>query len=221
MGFFGYLSQHLGTQLHYFGRHFELIAITLAIGSLIGVIVGIAVYQTNLPLRFALKVATVLLTIPSLAAFGVLVATPIPLVIDAYIPLVAYSLLPIINNTVTGLQGVNSSVIESAKGIGMGRWRRLFSIELPLAWPVILAGVRIATLVDVGIAAIAAYVGAPGLGQDIVKGTNNIGVPFALWVTLYGVFGITIVGLILDLLLYGVGKLTTSRGLSTKRRLSV
>ncbi len=97
--------------------------------------------------------------------------------------------------------------------MGMSRWRRLFEIELPLAWPVILTGVRVSTLIIVGIAAIAAYVNGPGLGEDIFQGISRIGSATALNLVLGAVLAIVLLALIFDGFFALLGKFTTSRGL--------
>ena len=86
------------------------------------------------------------------------------------VALVMYSLLPIVANTIVGLREVDPAIVESAQGMGMSRAQRLLRIELPLAWPVILTGMRVSTLIALGIAAIGAYINGPGLGNDIFDG---------------------------------------------------
>ena len=86
------------------------------------------------------------------------------------VALVMYSLLPIVGNTIVGLREVDPAIVESAQGMGMSRGQRLWRIELPLAWPVILTGMRVSTLITLGIAAIGAYINGPGLGNEIFAG---------------------------------------------------
>jgi osmoprotectant transport system permease protein len=97
--------------------------------------------------------------------------------------------------------------------MGMSRWSRLFRIELPLAWPVIITGLRVSTLIIVGIAAIAAYVNGPGLGEDIFQGISRIGSAVALNLVLGAVLAIILLALLFDGFFAVLGKLTTSRGL--------
>jgi osmoprotectant transport system permease protein len=155
------------------GEHLVLVLLSTLIAVAIGVPLGVAL--TRRP-RFAkpiLGFANVVQTIPSLALFGFLI--PLPLIggigaRTAIAALVVYALLPILQNTYTGVLSVDPAVIEAATGIGMTPRQRLRSVELPLALPVVLAGVRIATVVSIGLATIAAAIGAGGLGVLIYRG---------------------------------------------------
>ena len=124
-----------------------------------------------------------------------------------------YALLPIVRNTVAGLDSVDAGVSRAARGMGMGPWRRFVRIELPLAWPVVLTGVRVSTQVVVGIAAIAAFVNGPGLGNEIFRGLRSLGSPFALNFVLGGTLGIVIVALLFDAAFLLLRRLTMSRGI--------
>ncbi|MQB02145.1 MAG: ABC transporter permease subunit, partial [Actinobacteria bacterium] len=153
------------------------------------------------------------LTVPSLALYAILVTTfglgwqPV------LFALTLYALLPIVRNTVTGLLGVDPAIVESAQGMGLGRTQRLFRIELPLAWPVILTGVRVSTMIIVGIAALGAIVNGPGLGDLIFDGLNRAGTAFALNFALAGFVGVIVLGAVLDGLFSLLSRLTTSRGI--------
>jgi osmoprotectant transport system permease protein len=124
-----------------------------------------------------------------------------------------YGLLPIVRNTVVGLREVDPAVVESAMGMGMGRAARLLRIELPLAWPVILTGMRVSTLLLVGIAAIGAYINGPGLGQDIFSGLAHIGGASALNEVLGGTLGIVILAVLFDLVYVLISVLTIPKGI--------
>jgi osmoprotectant transport system permease protein len=183
-------------------------------GVLIGVSLGILGFKVPRLRTGVLTVASVMLTIPSLALFGLM----IPLLgIGFWAPTVGvmlYSLLPIARNTVSGLASVDPAIAESARGMGMGTFRRLLSIELPNAWPVILAGVRVATQLAVGILAVAVIVGGPGLGEEIYqRGIRRIGSTGALNALLGGTAAIIFVAVAFDLLFVGIGRLTTSKGI--------
>jgi osmoprotectant transport system permease protein len=147
--------------------HAVLVAISLAIAIVIGVSLGVLVYRRERAANIALGVTSTFLTIPSFALFGLF----IPIFGLGYTPavvaLVMYALLPILRNTVTGLRSVDPAISESAQGMGMNYWQRLLRVDMPLAWPVIIAGVRVSTMLLMGIAAIAAVVNGPGLGEDI------------------------------------------------------
>jgi osmoprotectant transport system permease protein len=172
----------------------------------------VLVYRRDRAARMAIATAGVFLTIPSFALFGLLIA-PLGLGYPpTVVALVLYALLPILRNTVTGLRSVDPAVLESARGMGLGRRRRLLRIELPLAWPVILTGIRVSTLVTLGIAAIAAAINGPGLGDLIFEGIGRIGAVNALNQTLTGILGVVVLALVFDTLFFGVRRLTTSRG---------
>ena len=195
-------------------EHLGLVGASIAVAAVLGLVLGIVAHRVRWIASTILNTASIFLTIPSLALFALLIpvvgigATP------AWVALIMYSLLPIVRNTVSGLYSVDQAVVESAKGMGMGAMTRLVRIELPNAWPVILAGVRVATLLIVGIAAIAALVGGPGLGQEIYQnGIRRIGSPGALHALLGGTLMIVLLALLLDLLYLAIGRLTIPRGI--------
>ena len=116
-------------------------------------------------------------------------------------------------NTITGLREVDPSVVESALGMGMSRAQVLRQIELPLAWPVIITGVRVTTLVLLGIAAIGSIVLGPGYGDLIFTGLARVGTPVAVNLVLAGTLGVVILAVLFDVLFYVIRKLTTSEGI--------
>jgi osmoprotectant transport system permease protein len=194
-------------------EHAVLTALVIVAGSLIGLALGITAHRVRWLRSPIISTVSTFLTIPSLALFAIL----IPIVgigfQPAAIALTMYSLLPIVRNTVSGLESVDQAVIESAKGMGMGARARLLRIELPNAWPVILAGLRVATLLVIGIAAVAALVGGPGLGNEIYTGIRRIGSAGAIEALLGGTLAIVLLALLFDLVYLGIGRLTISRGL--------
>ncbi len=129
------------------------------------------------------------------------------------IALSLYSLLPIVRNTVVGLREVPEAVMESARGMGLTPLKVLLSVQLPIAWPVILTGLRVATQLAIGIAAIAAYVAGPGLGAYIFKGLSMLGAKNALNFALTGTVMIVIIALLFDALFILIKRATTSRGI--------
>jgi len=193
--------------------HAIVVAISLAIAIVIGVSLGVLVYRRERAANVALAITSTFLTIPSLALFGLF----IPIFGLGYKPavvaLVMYALLPILRNTVTGLRSVDPAIAESAQGMGMSARERLFRIELPLAWPVIIAGVRVSTMLLMGIAAIAAVVNGPGLGEDIFAGLARIGGANALNLVLGGTLGIVVLAILFDSFFSLLSRLTTSRGI--------
>jgi osmoprotectant transport system permease protein len=129
------------------------------------------------------------------------------------IVLAIYGLLPIVRNTVTCLREVDPAVVKSATGMGMRRWQTLLRIELPLAWPVIMSGIRVGTVLTVGIAAIAAYISGPGLGREIFGGLGALGSARAVPQAVVGTVGTILIALALDAVLVVVSRLTTAKGL--------
>lgn len=158
-------------------EHLLLVGIATGVAAAIGIPLGILLTRREALAPPLIGFANVMQTIPSLALFGFLI--PIPIVggignKTAIIALVLYSLLPILRNTYTGIRAVDPAVIEAGRGMGMTDLERLRLIEIPLALPTILAGVRIATVVSVGLATIAAAIGAGGLGSLIFRGLSML-----------------------------------------------
>jgi len=156
------------------GQHIGLVAISIAIAALIGLPLGVLVARRPAWRRPVLGLANVFQTIPSLALFGLLIPVFGIGAWTAISALVVYALLPIVRNTYVGITGVDPAVREAGRGMGMTEGELLRLVELPLAAGVILAGVRIATVVSVGIATIAAAIGAGGLGVYIFRGVATV-----------------------------------------------
>ena len=195
-------------------EHLVLVLVALALGTVLGVLLGVLVARRPRARALVLGASGLVLTIPSFALFTLLFGLVGRLGTTVVLPgLVLYSLLPIVRNTVTGLLQVDEAIVESAKGVGMGPARRLLRVELPLAWPVVLTGVRVSGVLLVGIAALGTLVGGPGLGELIFRGLRNIGTPNAANLALAGTLGVVVIAVLLDLLFAVVGRLTTSKGL--------
>ena len=195
--------------------HAIIVLIAVALATVIGVALGVLTYRTDRPRELVLAVTATFLTIPSLALFGLFIAIPMLGLggRSVVVGLVMYGLLPIVRNTIVGLREVDPAIVESAQGMGMGRNERLWRIELPLAWPVILTGMRVSTLVLIGIAAIGAYINGPGLGELIFSGLARIGSATALNQVLAGILGIMLLAVLFDLVYVAVSRLTTSKGI--------
>jgi osmoprotectant transport system permease protein len=213
MNFFDYLGSRWDNLLELGIEHAIVVGVSVLIATVIGVGLGMATYNRGASGQIVIAVTSVFLTIPSLALFGLFInvlgigTTPV------VVALVMYSLLPIVANTIVGLREVDPAVVESAQGMGMSRWQRLLRIELPLAWPVILTGMRVSTLLALGIAAIGAYILGPGLGNDIFAGLSRISSPNALNLVLGGTLGVIVLAVLFDLLYVLLNRLTTSRGI--------
>ena len=167
------LSSRKGQLLETLLEHIQLSFIALLIAVVIAVPLGILLTKTDKIAEVVINIAAVLQTIPSLALLGLM----IPLFgigrIPAIIALVIYALLPILRNTYTGIKEVDPSLIEAARGIGMKTGRRLSKVELPLAMPVMMAGIRTAMVLIIGTATLAALIGAGGLGDLILLGIDR------------------------------------------------
>lgn len=151
-------------------EHLLLVAISIGVATLIGIPLGILITRQKNLRQPILGIANILQTLPSLALFGLLIPLAGIGAIPAIIALILYSLLPIIRNTYTGITGVDPAIIEAGRGMGMTDRELLLQVEIPLALSVILAGVRVAAVIGIGIATIAAAIGAGGLGELIFRG---------------------------------------------------
>ncbi len=152
--------------------HIGLTFTSLLIAVLIGLPLGIFIARRKKAAGIVLGIAGVLQTIPSIALLGFMIPLlgigPLPAITALFL----YALLPIIRNTYTGIKEVNQSITEAAAAMGFSKWQTLFKVELPLAFPVILAGIRTATVINVGVATLAAYIAAGGLGEFIFGGIS-------------------------------------------------
>jgi osmoprotectant transport system permease protein len=177
MNLIAFYSRNYSEALTLTLQHLWLVGIATGVAILIGVPLGILVTRRPTLNRTVLGAANILQTIPSLALFGFLI--PLPFLggvgaSTAIVALVVYALLPIIRNTVTGINGIDPAVREAALGMGMTDGELLRLVELPLATGVIMAGIRVATVVGVGVATIAAAIGAGGLGVYIFRGVATV-----------------------------------------------
>jgi osmoprotectant transport system permease protein len=198
MSLFDYLAAQGGRLFGLAIEHLAIVLVSVVVATIVGVTIGVLTYRTDGPRRAALAVTGIFLTIPSFALFGLL------------IPLFG---LPIVRNTITGLRSVDPAIVESAQGMGMGRYRRLIRIELPLAWPIIITGIRVAAVIIVGIAAIAAVINGPGLGKDIFRALARVGTPTAVPQVLSAILGIVAIAIIIDFVFLVIARLTTSKGI--------
>jgi osmoprotectant transport system permease protein len=158
-------------------EHIILVALAMMVAVAIGIPLGIILTRRKSLGRWVLGTVNVLQTVPSLALLGFLI--PVPLLggigsRTAVVALVLYALLPIIRNTFTGVAGVDRAVIEAARGMGMTDGQLLWHVEIPLSLSVIIAGIRVATVISIGTATIAAAIGAGGLGTFIFRGVAMV-----------------------------------------------
>ncbi len=187
--------------------HIGLTCISLLLAVFIGLPLGIWISERKKAAWVVLGVAGVLQTIPSIALLGFM----IPLLGIGAVPAIAalflYALLPVIRNTYTGITGVDPAIVEAAQGMGMNKWQVLFQVQLPLAMTVILAGIRTATVINVGVATLAAYIAAGGLGEFIFGGIalNNTNM------ILSGAIPAALLAILLDFLLSLIQKTSFRR----------
>ncbi|QNI01831.1 ABC transporter permease [Halomonas sp. SH5A2] len=196
-------------------EHIALVGVAVGIATLTGVPIGIAITKNERVAQGVLYLASIIVTIPSIALFGIMIPV-LSLIghgigyVPAVIAVLLYSQLPIIRNTYTAINNVNPALREAARGIGMSPNQRLRLVEIPLAIPVIMAGVRTAVVLNIGVMAIAAYIGAGGLGTFISRGISQSD-PRQLIV---GAVAVSILAIIVDYSLLYVQKRLTPRGMS-------
>jgi osmoprotectant transport system permease protein len=213
MSFWEYLQDRQDLLVFLGFQQLSMVVQCLVAATVIALVLAALVYRNEKAVGLAFAVSAVGLTIPALALLGLLVAVTGFGIAPAVITLTFYAILPILRNSVVGLAGVDRNLVDAAEGMGMNRMRILTRVELPMAWPVVLAGVRVSGMMIMGIGAIAAFVGGAGLGGEIFSGLSRLGGANALNSTLAGTLGIAVLALFLDLVLLGVSRVTTSRGI--------
>lgn len=192
--------------------HVSEVVQATVVAAVIGVLIGVAVYRSPIGSAVATGLASTILTIPSFALIGLLIPLVGLGVAPSVIPLVLYALLPIVRNTIVGLSGVDPAVTDAARGVGMSRFAVLTRVELRLAWPAILTGMRVATQMLMGIAVIAAYAKGPGLGSEVFSGLTRAGSANATNQALAGTLGVVVLALILDGGYVLISRFTSWRG---------
>jgi ABC-type proline/glycine betaine transport systems, permease component len=217
-----FVTSHMDLIVHLLGQHLYIVFIAVGLAIVTGVPLGIVAWQYPRTGRWILACAAILMTIPSAALFGLM----IPVlsiwgqgigVVPAIIALFLYSQLPIIRNTHAAIANVEPALREAALGMGMSAWQRLCKVELPLAMPLIMAGVRVATVINIGIAAIAAYIGAGGLGSLIVRGIAQSDTRQLI----AGAVMISVIAIAADYVLAFVQRILTPKGLVKLNSLSM
>ena len=195
-------------------EHIMLVGVAVAVAVVTGVTIGILITQSRTAADRVLYVAAVIMTIPSIALFGLL----IPLLsligqgigyLPAVIALILYSQLPIIRNTYAAIMNVDPGLREAARGMGMTTLQRLRIVEIPIALPVIVNGVRNAVVLNIAIAAIATYIGAGGLGTFISRGISQTDIRQLIT----GALAVSILAIIADFALLALQRRLTSPGL--------
>lgn len=197
-------------------EHLSLVGVAVVIAILTGVPIGIAITQNKRVADRVLYVAAVIMTIPSIALFGLLIPVLSTIgqgigYLPALIALVLYSQLPIIRNTYAAITNVDPALREAARGMGMTTLQRLREVEIPIALPVIISGVRNAVVLNIAVAAIATYIGAGGLGTFISRGISQTDIRQLIT----GALAVSVLAIIADFALMALQRVVTSPGLRT------
>jgi osmoprotectant transport system permease protein len=203
-------------------QHLYIVLVANAAAMVLGVLIGIYISGKGRE-RIAetvIYLASIMMTVPSLALYGILMgilhALLLPSIgfLPVVIALTLYGLLPIIRNTHTAIREVDPAMVEAARGMGLSRKQILLKVELPLAVPVIMAGLRQAIVMNIGIAAIGSYIGAGGLGQPIFRGIAN----YRQDLIMIGALCVSGLAIVMDGVMGGVERLLTPKGIRMRRR---
>ena len=209
---FEYLSTRGDLVIETLAQTLTYVVLVTISAIIVAIVLGVATRHNPFAKELTLSIASVFLTIPSLALFTIF----IPIVglgfAPSFIALFLYALLPIMRNTVAGLDSVDSSILESAKGMGLTSGQILLKVQLPLAWPIMLAGIRVSALLTVGISAIATLVAGGGLGDFIKSGLARLPLPNSLEAIWTGVILSLALALVVDFILRTVGRFTNPSG---------
>ncbi|MFT9049829.1 ABC transporter permease [Liquorilactobacillus nagelii] len=212
--FWYYLGENSSYILVQFSRHFLISIYGVLFAAVIGIPLGIMIARYRKLSGLVISLANVIQTIPSLALLSMIMLV-LGLGVNTVIATVfLYSLLPIIKNTYAGMQGIDTTILDSGKGMGMTRFQILYLIELPLSLSVIMGGIRNALVIAIGITAIGSFVGAGGLGDIIIRGTNatNGGA-----IILAGALPTAFMAIIADFVLGLLQRILTPKEISTKK----
>lgn len=203
-------------------QHLYIVLVANAAAMVLGVLIGIYISGKGRE-RIAdtvIYLASIMMTVPSLALYGILMGVLHSLLLPSigFLPVVIaltlYGLLPIIRNTHTAIREVDPAMVEAARGMGLSRKQILLKVELPLAVPVIMAGLRQAIVMNIGIAAIGSYIGAGGLGQPIFRGIAN----YRQDLIMIGALCVSGLAIVMDGVMAGVERLLTPKGIRMRRR---
>lgn len=199
-------------------QHVWIVAVAVSIAIVTAVPIGILITRSKPAASLVLYLASMMITVPSIALFGLMIPLLSPIgygigYVPAVIAIILYSQLPIIRNTYAAIMDVDDALLEAAKGMGMDSLQRLRHVEIPLSIPMIMAGVRTAVVMNIGVAAIAAYIGAGGLGRFISRGISQSD-PRQL---VTGALAVSLLAIGVDLLLSILQRKLTSKGLRERK----
>ena len=220
-----YLSENSADLLFYAQQHFLLVLYSVALATAMSLVLALLLHTNQLTppswsraLRVggqetSLLLASAVLTIPSLAMFGLLQPVLGLGVTPSIVALTLYGIYPVLRNTVAGLSSVDPAVLEAARGVGMGPVRRMLRVQLPLAWPVIISGIRVAVLIVISISVVAAIINGPGFGKPLQDGLARLGAVNSFNQVVTGVLGCLVVAAVFELIFLVVQRVTTPRGI--------
>jgi len=221
MGVLHFVEKNFYQVLFLTWEHIFMVGLSLIIGTAIGVPLGILITKKANLAKNVINGANVIMTIPSIALFGLMM--PILAIVGhglgkvpAIVALVLYSQLPILRNTYVAIKDVPPSIRDAGKGMGMSRWQLLKEVEIPVAAPVIVAGLRTAAVMNIGIGAIAAYIGAGGLGVYIQQGIDRVYPEMIIT----GAVLVSLFAILVDGLMAAVEHLLTPKGIQLEKRLA-
>ena len=172
-----YLSEYSSEIILRTQQHALLSLYCIAAATVLGLLIAVAAYRSPLAANFSIATAAVFFTLPSVALFGFLVSVVGYGLVSVFPVVVGYAMLPIIRNGIVGLQSADPAVLDAARGMGVGSFRMLWQVRMPIAWPVLLAGIRVSAQLTVGVVAIAAFVGEarPGPVRLLRAGQPRLG----------------------------------------------
>ncbi|HEX4103143.1 MAG TPA: ABC transporter permease [Pseudonocardiaceae bacterium] len=219
-----YLSENSTELIFYAQQHFLLVGYSVGLASVIALALALLLHTNQLTppswrrsLRVggretSLLLASAALTIPSLALFGILQPLLGLGVTPSIVALTLYAIYPVLRNTLAGLSSVDPAVLEAARGVGMGPVRRMLRVQLPLAWPVIISGIRVAVLIVISIAVVAAIINGPGFGKPLQDGLARLGAVNSFNEVITGTLGCLVVAACYEIVFVVIRRLTTPRG---------
>lgn len=213
MDFFSFVRDRWAVLSYLSYQHASVVIQSLILAVIVGLALAVLIYRSPVAAGAGNTTSAIGLTIPSYALLGILVAVLSNGVVVSVVALTFYGCLPILRNAVVGLRGVDPTLVEAARGMGMSRTATLLRLEIPLAWPIIMTGVRVSGQMLMGVAAITAYVLGPGLGGYIFAGISRLGGANATNEIVAGTVGILILAVLLDVALNILTRLTTSKGI--------
>jgi len=211
VGVFNFIIKNYSRILEYTGNHFSLVLTVLGFSLVLWISVGLLISKYDRYANSVIGLANILFVIPSISLFGLFVTIP-QLGLgrkSAALALILYAMMPLVRNVYRGVKSVDRSVIEAGKGMGMTGTQILFQIQIPMAWPVVFAGIRVAVVMITGMATVATFIGERNLGRLIHHGITRGNADMII----AGAVVVSLIALILDFIMGQIEKKVTSPGL--------